>query len=129
MVERNSIDCHTNVFNIVNLTAGHLHLGGPGVSGPVAIPIPDLPVGVSGAFGQNFTLESLIPRPAYGVRNFEELAYACASGNCYLNYHTAGNPAGEIRVQLCPAARQANTLNGVAVCTNPPGFQNPPPNR
>ena len=113
------ISCQTNVFNIVNLSAGHLHIGGPGASGPVVIPIPDLPIGISGAFGQDFTLEgaNFIPRAAAGVRNFDELAHACASGNCYLNYHTPDNPPGAIRVQLCPASRQANVFNGVAVCT------------
>ena len=110
----------------MNLRAAHIHLGGPGVSGPVAIGIPDLPVGTSGAFGQTFTMRGtdLIPRPAQGVRNFHELAYACAAGNCYLNYHTPVNPGGEIRIQLCPANAQANTFNGVAVCFVHPA---PPP--
>ena len=76
-VDRNTaaITCETAIYNIVNLTAAHLHLGGPGSSGPVAIPIPDLPTGISGAFGQTFTLSGadLIPRPAQGVRNFDEL--------------------------------------------------------
>ena len=76
---------------------------------------------MTGSFGQSFTLRGadLIPRPEQGVRNFEELAYACASGSCYLNYHTTGNPGGEIRIQLCPASAEANTITGVAVCTNP----------
>ena len=86
------IDCGSSVLNIVDLRSGHLHLGGPGVNGPVAIPIPDLPVGVSGAFGQNFTLstDNMIPLPAHGIRNAYELLHACAAGNCYLNYHTLG---------------------------------------
>ncbi len=119
-VDRNieEITCQTRIYNIVNLRAAHIHLGGPGVNGPVAIGIPDLPLGTSGAFGQSFTLRGtdLIPRPAQGVRNFHELAYACAAGNCYLNYHTTGNPGGEIQIQLCPASAKANTFNGVAVC-------------
>ncbi len=115
------ITCQASIYNIVNLRAAHLHVGGMRVNGPVAIAIPDLPVGVSGAFGQSFTLRGtdLIQRPAQGVRNFQELAFACAAGNCYLNYHTAGNPGGEIRVQLCPSSAEANTFNGIALCTNP----------
>ncbi len=81
------IVCQTRIFNIVDLTAAHLHVAGPGVSGSVVLVIPDLPTRVSGAFVQNFTLRGtdLIQRPAAGVRNFLELAFACAAGNCYLN--------------------------------------------
>ena len=102
----------------MDLTAAHLHLGGPGVSGSVALVIPDLPTRTSGAFVQNFTMRGtdLIQRPADGVRNFLELAFACAAGNCYLNYHTTSHPAGEIRIQLCPVSAQANTISGTAVC-------------
>ena len=90
------ITCQTRIYNVVDVRSAHIHIGGPGVSGPVAIPIPDLPIGTSGAFGQTFTMRGtdLIPRPTQGVRNFHELAYACAAGNCYLNYHTPVNPGG-----------------------------------
>ena len=115
------ITCDTRVYNIVDLTAAHLHLGGPGANGPVAIAIPDLPLHISGAFSQSFILSGadLISRPAQGVRNFNELADACASGNCYLNYHTTNNPGGEMRIQLCPKSALSNFYTGVAVCTNP----------
>ncbi len=115
------IVCETRIFNIFDVRAAHLHLGGPGANGPVAVGVPDLPTRTSGAFSQTFTLRStdLIPQPESGVRDFHELMYACSAGNCYLNYHTTGNPGGEIRIQLCPASVEANTLIGVAVCTNP----------
>ena len=115
------IVCQTRIFNIVDLKAAHLHLAGPGANGPVAVGLPDLSLRTSGFFGQTFRLRStdLIPRPESGVRDFQELKYACAAGNCYLNYHTTGNPGGEIRIQLCPASAEANTLTGVAVCTTP----------
>ena len=116
-----TIVCQTRVFNIVDLTAAHLHLAGPGTSGSVVIPLPGLPLRTSGSFAQTFTLSAgdLIPRPTQGVRRFRDLLNSCAAGNCYLNYHTTRNRGGEIRVQLCPASREANTFNRIAVCTSP----------
>ena len=113
--------CQARIFNIVDLSAAHLHLGGAGANGPVVVVVPGLPTGASGALSESFTLRGtdLIARSAHGVRNFHELAYACAAGNCYLNFHTTGNPGGEIRIQLCPASAEANTFTGLAVCTTP----------
>lgn len=115
-----TFECQTRVYNIVDLTAAHIHVGGPGKAGPVVIPIPNLPLRISGAFGQSFTLtpSTFVARPAQGIRTFEEFLFACASGNCYFNWHTTGNPGGEIRVQLCPMNRASNTYAGVAVCTS-----------
>ena len=95
--------------------------GGAGANGPVVVVVPGLPTGTSGALSESFTLRGtdLIARSAHGFRNFHELAYACAAGNCYLNFHTTGNPGGEIRIQLCPASAEANTFTGLAVCTTP----------
>ena len=38
-----TITCSSRVYNIVDLIAAHIHIGGPGTSGPVIIPIPNLP--------------------------------------------------------------------------------------
>jgi hypothetical protein len=85
------------------------------------IPIPNLPVRISGSFGQTFTMTptGFIPRPAQGINTFDDLIFACAAGNCYLNWHTTLNPLGEIRVNLCPKDRASNTYNSIAVCTSP----------
>src|SRR6266849_8779648 len=50
-----TISCTSRVYNIVDLTAGHIHIGGPGTSGPAIIPIPNLPLHISGTFGQSWT--------------------------------------------------------------------------
>ena len=64
--------------------AAHVHLGRPGVAGPVAVPLcgPCL----SGAHGTK--------RVTARVRS------ALLSGRAYVNVHTARNPAGEIRGQV-----------------------------
>src|SRR5437762_11918480 len=44
--------CTSQVFNIVDLTMAHIHIGGPGTSGPVIIPIPNIPLHISGSWSQ-----------------------------------------------------------------------------
>ena len=101
------------------------HVGGPGTSGPVVIPIPNLPLRISGSFGMSWTWTAtdVAPNPAIGINNMNDLINACVGGNCYLNWHTTTSPAGALRVNLCPLSRSANTINGVAVCLE----QNPAP--
>jgi hypothetical protein len=64
--------------------AAHIHLGRPGVSGPVAVPLCG-PC-VSGAHGTK--------KVTAKVRS------ALLSGGAYVNVHTARNPGGEIRGQV-----------------------------
>ena len=64
--------------------AAHVHLGRPGVSGPVAVPLCG-PC-ASGAHGTR--------KVTAAVRA------ALLSGRAYVNVHTARNPAGEIRGQV-----------------------------
>ena len=119
------IACSARVHNIVALTAGHLHVGGPGVSGPVVLGIPDLPTGSSDDFVHSWTWteSDLRLRPAQGVLKIDDVFEACASGNCYLNFHTSANPGGEVRINMCPQGDQkgpenrfANQLYEINVC-------------
>jgi CHRD domain len=113
-----TIACSSQVFNIVDLIAAHIHIGGPGTSGPVIIPIPNLPLHISGSWGQTWTWSTsdVITNPGAGIRSFDELLQACVAGNCYLNWHTTASPGGALRVNLCPKSAAANTVNGIAVC-------------
>jgi hypothetical protein len=114
------IACTTRVHNLVDLTAGHIHIGGPGVAGPVAINIPELPLRISNDFTLSWTWREsdLIARPLQGVNTMSDLIEACSSGNCYLNFHTSANPGGEIRINLCPTSdsRAANPFFAINVC-------------
>lgn len=112
--------CTARVHNLVDLTAGHIHVGGPGVSGPVAINIPDLPLRISDDFTLSlvWTERDLILRPAQGINRMMDLIEACSSGSCYLNFHTTQNPGGEIRINLCPQSdsRAGNPFFSINIC-------------
>ncbi|HVS13692.1 MAG TPA: CHRD domain-containing protein [Thermoanaerobaculia bacterium] len=71
--------------NLVDAIAAHIHLGAPGVAGPVILPLGD------GASPIQAQLE-LTP---------EEVADYLI-GSYYVNVHTGANPEGEIRGQVVP---------------------------
>jgi len=118
--------CTARAHNIVDLTAAHIHVGGPGAAGPTVIDIPNIPLRVSDDFVLSWTWrESDLTgtlgrlRPAQGVLKMADLFEACASGNCYLNFHTTANPGGELRIQLCPQGEEnrfANQFYLINVC-------------
>lgn len=118
------IACTARVHNIVDLTAGHIHAGGPGVAGPVLISIPGLPLRSSDDFvlSWTWTERDLTLRPAQGVLKMADVFESCASGNCYLNFHTTANDGGEIRINMCPQgpqgtpSRSLNPFYGINVC-------------
>jgi hypothetical protein len=69
-------------------TASHIHQAAAGTNGPVVIPFPTFPTGVtSGTFAGTFPIT-----PA--------LVSALEAGNLYVNIHTPNFPGGEIRGQL-----------------------------
>ena len=117
-----TIDYEVNIFNLPSgIVASHIHAGTAGVNGPIVINFPVAAVGQSGAFQLKGSARAseLIQRPESGVRSFDDVAFAIASGAAYVNVHTQANPGGEIRGQLCPETAAANVFNGVALCTNP----------
>jgi CHRD domain-containing protein len=73
--------------------AAHIHIGRPGVAGPVAVPLcgPCVP-GVHGT-----------------KRLTAKARSALLTGRAYVNVHTAKNPAGEIRGQVSGGAPAAAT--------------------
>lgn len=66
----------------------HIHVGAPGVNGPVIIPL-------TGSAGDTWTV------PA-GAKLTDEQMAAYKAGNLYVNIHTAEHKGGEIRTQLKP---------------------------
>ena len=69
-------------------TMAHIHVGAPGVNGPVIIPL-------TGSAGDTWTV------PAGAKLTDEQLA-AYKAGNLYVNIHTAEHKGGEVRTQLKP---------------------------
>jgi hypothetical protein len=117
-----TVNCSSRVYNIVDLTAAHIHIGAPGTSGPVVIPIPNIPLHISGTWGQSWTWTAADFTPSagnagVGLNSLDDLLNSCVAGGCYLNWHTTASPGGALRVNLCPASRAANTVNGIALCT------------
>ena len=89
--------------------AAHIHLGRPGVAGPVAVPLCGPCVS--------------------GVHKTSKLTSrvkaALLSGRAYVNVHTAKNPAGEIRGQVAsgrPAAVATTTTESQPTTTDDGGY-------
>lgn len=86
--------------NILNVTAAHIHVGAPGVAGPVVVFLFSAASGgtgpVSGQFARGtITANSLVPSVS-----LDSLKNLLKNGNGYVNVHTIANPAGEIRGQV-----------------------------
>lgn len=102
------ISCDALVFNIVDLTAFHIHVGGPGANGPVVLngstSNSDVPFGASDdiRIRVRFTATDLALRTAEGVLKMADVIEACVMGGCYFNLHTRANPGGALRAQLMP---------------------------
>jgi hypothetical protein len=95
------------------LAAGHIHFGVPGMNGPVILPFPGLPVGMtSGDFSGILTAANLTPSPP--IFTFEDAVEAMEAGNTYTNLHTTMFPGGEIRGQNTPEPASL-TLIGIGL--------------
>ncbi len=95
------------------LTAGHIHFGVPGMNGPVILPFPNLPTGMtSGTFSGALTAANLTP--AGSIMTFADAVAALEAGNTYTNLHTMNFPGGEIRGQN-PAAAPVPELSSLTL--------------
>ena len=115
------MSCTARVYNIVDLTNGHIHVGGPGTSGPTVLNIPGLPLRSSDDFTLSWVWKEsdLTLRPAQGVLKMADVFESCSSGNCYINFHSTLNPGGEVRINMCPqgpGGRLANPFYAINVC-------------
>ncbi|BCR05891.1 hypothetical protein DESUT3_29600 [Desulfuromonas versatilis] len=96
-----SLDFTLSTANLLNTQAAHIHVGAPGVDGPI---IFNLAIGLFGSpVSGTLTAADLQPQPAQGINTFDDALRAILSGRAYVNVHTDGNPGGEIRGQLGPA--------------------------
>jgi hypothetical protein len=109
-----------DVYNLpTGVTAAHIHVSPPGVNGPVVVNFNPQPTGVSGDFRIQGSATTIAPAPALGILTMEDLMFAVASGNAYVNVHTQTNGGGEIRGQTCPESAAANTFSGISLCHPP----------
>lgn len=100
-----SITYAIKIFNLPSGTrAGHFHVGGPGVAGPVVIDLTP-PFDASNDYELNGTVTQSMfrARPEIGIRDMDDFIQSLVGGQAYLNIHTAVYGAGEIRGQLTVA--------------------------
>lgn len=87
-------------------TASHIHVGAPGVAGPVVVPFSGLPTTTSGTFSGSFTAADVKAGTSgsttINAGNLGDLINAFKSGNAYANVHTQTNAGGEIRGPIHP---------------------------
>jgi hypothetical protein len=95
------------VFNMpTNTTAGHFHVGGPGLAGPVVVNL------APPAVNDDFTLRGSANGSAFsvradqGIRTWDDFIQALVGGQVYVNIHSVANGGGEIRGQLVPVDEQ-----------------------
>jgi hypothetical protein len=106
------------VANIENVFQAHIHIGPPGVNGPIAVWLYPSTAPGAGPTGQGriqgpiatgtITTANLVNQAATGVTTLEQLIAAIESGNAYVNVHTNDGvapantgpgdfPGGEVR--------------------------------
>ncbi len=95
------IDVSIGASGLVDVVAAHIHVGPPGVNGPVILDLLAAATGpFDGTLAATLTASHLVPRPADGIETFADAVEAVLSGRAYVNVHTAANPGGEIRGQV-----------------------------
>jgi hypothetical protein len=99
-----------NVANIENVIMAHIHLGPPGVAGPVVVWLypeegmaPELIPGFSNGTLATGTItdDDVLGPPGFEhVDTVADLIDEIRAGNAYVNVHTNQNRPGEIRGQI-----------------------------
>ena len=95
-----------SVRNIRGVFAAHIHLGRPGMNGPIVMNLfgPTDPVDIgpeTQIVNRAFTRADLVG--PLGGRPLSDLLQNMLAGNTYVNVHTVEHFNGEIRGQICPA--------------------------
>lgn len=109
LVGNDTLRWSVQLTNITNVTASHIHLGGPEQAGGII-----LGLGASNTLITGFTRRSTFTSQMQGV-SFDSLLTLMRNGNSYVNVHTNDTsndptndtgpgdfPGGEIRGQIAP---------------------------
>jgi hypothetical protein len=89
------------VDDMSNITAAHIHIGAPGVSGPVVVTLFEGSVAgpYDGLLAQGVITASML-RGELSGESMTDVLELLASGTTYVNVHTAAHPNGEIRGEI-----------------------------
>ena len=91
-----SVAYSVNATNIQGVTGGHIHLGKPGVNGPVIVTLISSAVATNKVAVQGKITASMLEGPLKG-KKLTDLVSAMKKGNTYVNIHTVKHPNGQIR--------------------------------
>jgi hypothetical protein len=90
-----------------NATAAHIHIGPPGVTGPIIVDIlalsppgPGTSITMNGSFTEANIKNPTSPPLSTPIATMDQLFDAIRAGNSYFNIHTAAHTGGEIRGPL-----------------------------
>lgn len=110
--DRSEITFVVNVegIEVSEITQSHLHVAPAGFNGPVVVNLTGAPSSLP--LEGTVTADDLVPNAGVGVVTWDDLIEAMLAGDVYVNVHTMGNPAGEIRGQLRGPTRFAASLSG-----------------
>ena len=90
------------VANLENVTASHIHLGQPGISGGVVVPL--YTSGLISGTTNGILAEGVITNAnltgALAGKTLADLIAHIYNGNAYVNVHSSLYPGGEIRGQI-----------------------------
>ena len=91
------------VVDIQDVTAAHIHLGAPGVTGPVVVALFmgafSTDVDGTGTLATGVITDADLTGELAGM-SVGDLLAEMEAGNTYVNVHTMQNPSGEVRGQL-----------------------------
>ncbi|MDA8324911.1 MAG: CHRD domain-containing protein [Nitrospiraceae bacterium] len=91
-----------HVKDIKDVTSAHIHLGGPGKSGPPVVVLfngPEKKGEFTGMLADGRITAKMLIGPLEG-KTLTALIHEIRTGNAYVNVHTKQNPGGEIRGQI-----------------------------
>ncbi len=97
-----SLAATVDVQNMDSVTAAHIHVGAPGVPGPIVLALFTGPVIAHVGATQTLVSKSFVASDITGAPavSMDSLVALMRSGATYVNVHTRANPAGEIRGQI-----------------------------
>ena len=100
-----TVSYEIEIFNLPSgTTAGHFHVGGPGLAGPIVVDLaPQVNVSNDFTLKGTASASALRARADQGIRSWEDFIQSLIGGQVYVNIHSAVNPGGEVRGQLTVA--------------------------
>ncbi len=100
-----SLAATVTIQSMDSVTAAHIHVGAPGVAGPIVLALFTGPVAPHVGAAQTLVSQSFTAANISGIGGaapitMDSLVALMKKDTTYVNVHTRANPAGEIRGQI-----------------------------